>query len=67
MIPLDTIHLPSSLQPFQPACFEWIWRPPVPTTGILNVETVQLAPDGKTYAYSVRRQLDDLYVAVGLK
>ncbi len=40
---------------------------PSDTTGALGVDTLYLTPDGKTYAYSVERQLSTLFVVTGLK
>ena len=35
--------------------------------GILSVDSFHVTPDGKTYVYSVRRVLSDLFLAKGLK
>ena len=41
-------------------------RPPDPS-GVEQVGPIQIAPDEKTYVYSYRRTLDELYLATGLK
>ena len=41
-------------------------RPPDPA-GVDQVGPVLIAPDGKSYVYSYRRVLDDLYLATGLR
>ena len=41
-----------------------------PATGPVGVEQVgpiQIAPDEKSYVYSYRRTLDELYLATGLR
>ncbi|MEO8432082.1 MAG: protein kinase [Acidobacteriota bacterium] len=41
-------------------------RPPDPS-GVEQVGPIQIAPDEKTYVYSYRRTLDELYLATGMK
>jgi hypothetical protein len=46
-----------------------LWKqiqPPDPS-GVEQVGPIQIAPDEKSYVYSYRRTLDDLYLATGLK
>ena len=45
------------------------WRDlsPADPTGIVDVITVRVAPDGSSYAFSYGRQLSDLYAIEGLK
>jgi Tol biopolymer transport system component/predicted Ser/Thr protein kinase len=46
-----------------------LWKeitPPDPA-GVLAVEPVLITPDGKSYVYSYRRILDDLFLVTGLK
>jgi serine/threonine protein kinase/Tol biopolymer transport system component len=45
---------------------EWHTIRPADPAGILDIFPVHMTPDGKTYAYSYRRSLSDLYVATGL-
>jgi len=40
---------------------------PSDPTGTNGIDTVYLTPDGKTYAYSVMRQLSTLFVVTGLR
>jgi hypothetical protein len=40
---------------------------PADTAGVSRIATVFLTPDGKSYAYNVRRDLSDLYLIRGLK
>jgi eukaryotic-like serine/threonine-protein kinase len=42
------------------------FRPPDPA-GVLQVGPVRIAPDGKSYVYSYRRLLHDLYLVTGLR
>lgn len=41
-------------------------RPPDPS-GVEQVGPIQIAPDEKSYVYSYRRVLDELYLATGLR
>jgi hypothetical protein len=41
-------------------------RPPDPS-GVEQVGPIQIAPDEKSYVYSYRRTLDELYLATGLR
>ncbi|MDQ6891761.1 MAG: serine/threonine-protein kinase [Acidobacteriota bacterium] len=41
-------------------------RPPDPS-GVEQVGPIQIAPDEKSYVYSYRRSLDELYLATGMK
>ena len=41
-------------------------RPPDPS-GVEQVGPIQIAPDEKSYVYSYRRTLDELYLATGMK
>ena len=41
-------------------------RPPDPS-GVEQVGPIQISPDEKSWVYSYRRSLDDLYLATGLK
>jgi hypothetical protein len=45
------------------------WRQIVPPdpAGVLLVGPILIAPDGKSYVYSYRRQLDELVLVTGLK
>ena len=36
-------------------------------TGTEGIDTIYLTPDGKTYAYSIMRQLSTLFVVTGLR
>jgi hypothetical protein len=40
---------------------------PLDPAGIFSIDPVRLTPDGKSYVYSYRRLLSDLYVVEGLK
>ena len=40
---------------------------PSDPSGVVDIQTVVLSPDGKAYAYSYRRVLSDLRVVTGLK
>jgi len=40
---------------------------PSDPTGTDGIDTIGLTPDGKTYAYSIMRQLSTLYVVTGLR
>jgi Tol biopolymer transport system component len=40
---------------------------PSDPAGMISVDRVSLTPDGRSYAYSYRRHLSDLYVVEGLK
>ena len=40
--------------------------PPDPA-GVLAISPILITPDGKSYVYSYRRQLDDLYLVENLK
>ena len=40
--------------------------PPDPA-GVLAISPILITPDGKSYAYSYRRLLDDLFLVTGLK
>ena len=42
------------------------FRPPDPA-GVFQVSPAHVAPDGKSYVYSYRRLLEDLYLVTGLK
>jgi hypothetical protein len=42
------------------------YEPPDPT-GVEVAGPIVIAPDGKSYVYSYRRELDELYLATGLK
>jgi Tol biopolymer transport system component/predicted Ser/Thr protein kinase len=46
-----------------------VWQEiaPADRAGLATIVSVQLAPDAKTYAYSLVRLLDDLYISEGLK
>ncbi len=46
-----------------------LWKEiaPADRAGVITMNAVQVAPDGKTYAYGLSRQLDNLYVAEGIK
>ena len=46
-----------------------IWKEIVPPdpAGVLTVGPILIAPDGKSYVYSYRRQLDELLLVKGLK
>jgi len=46
-----------------------LWKEiaPADRAGVITINAVQVAPDGKTYAYGLSRQLDSLYVAEGIK
>ncbi len=46
-----------------------LWRELVPPdrAGIVNISPVQIAPDGKSYAYTYQQQLTDLYLVEGLR
>ena len=41
-------------------------RPPDPS-GVSQVGPIQISPDERTYVYSYRRMLGDLYLATGLR
>ncbi|HLN58224.1 MAG TPA: hypothetical protein VK416_06660, partial [Thermoanaerobaculia bacterium] len=41
-------------------------RPPDPA-GVLSVGPIVMTPDGKSYVYSYRRSLKDLYLVKGLR
>ncbi|MEP6994388.1 MAG: protein kinase [Acidobacteriota bacterium] len=46
-----------------------LWKeltPPDPA-GVLSIGPILIAPDGNSYVYSYRRQLDDLFLVKGLK
>ncbi len=45
------------------------WRElmPADTAGVSRIPSIVLTPDGKSYAYNVRRDLSDLYLIRGLK
>ena len=40
---------------------------PGDAAGLIGISPVALSPDGKSYAYSYRRTLSELYVVDGLK
>ena len=46
-----------------------LWKEIVPPdpAGVLSIGPIYIAPDGKSYIYSYRRQLDDLYLITGLE
>jgi len=46
-----------------------VWRELVPAdlAGVFSVSPVLITPDGSSYAYSVSRELSDLYLVEGLK
>ena len=46
-----------------------LWKEIVPPdpAGVLTVGPILIAPDGKSYVYSYRRQLDELVLVTGLK
>jgi hypothetical protein len=44
----------------------WLVLQPPDATGVTGLSTVLLTPDGRSYAYSYRRVLAELYVADGL-
>ena len=46
-----------------------LWKEIVPPdpAGVLAVGPIYIAPDGKSYVYSYRRQLDDLFLVSGLE
>ncbi|PWT90619.1 MAG: hypothetical protein C5B54_06810, partial [Acidobacteria bacterium] len=46
-----------------------VWKQIAPSdpTGILSVDNFHITPDGKTYVYSVRRILSDLFLVKGLR
>ena len=46
-----------------------LWKEIVPPdpAGVLAVGPIQITPDGRSYVYSYRRTLDDLFVVTGLK
>ena len=45
----------------------WLVLQPPDATGVTGLSTVLLTPDGRSYAYSYRRVLAELYVADGLR
>jgi Tol biopolymer transport system component len=45
----------------------WKALTPADPAGVLSVKPVQITPDGKYYAYSYFRALNDLYIVDGLK
>jgi len=45
----------------------WLELMPADTAGVSRIATLVLTPDGKSYAYNVRRDLSDLYLVRGLK
>ena len=45
----------------------WLELMPADTAGISRVPSIVLTPDGKSYAYNIRRDLSDLYLIRGLK
>ena len=45
----------------------WKELSPADPAGIAGVGPIYMTPDGKTYCYSYRRQLTDLYLASNLK
>ena len=46
-----------------------LWKELVPPdpAGVLAIGPIRITPDGKSYVYSYRRTLEDLYVATGLR
>jgi len=46
-----------------------LWKEIVPPdpAGVLAVGPIVITPDGKSYVYSYRRALDDLFLVTGLK
>jgi hypothetical protein len=46
-----------------------LWKEIVPPdpAGVLTIGPIYITPDGKSYVYSYRRQLDELFLVTGLK
>ena len=46
-----------------------LWKEIVPPdpAGVFTIGPIYIAPDGKSYVYSYRRQLDDLFLVTGVK
>ena len=46
-----------------------LWKEIVPPdpAGVFTIGPIYISPDGKSYVYSYRRQLDDLFLVTGLK
>ena len=46
-----------------------LWKEIVPPdpAGVFTIGPIYVAPDGKSYVYSYRRQLDDLFLVTGMK
>jgi len=44
----------------------WKVLTPADPSGVANISPIQISRDGKTYAYSVYRDLTDLYLVKGL-
>jgi hypothetical protein len=46
-----------------------LWKElrPSDPAGVLNVGPIVITPDGKSYVYSYRRSLKDLYLVKGLR
>jgi len=40
---------------------------PADPAGVARIQVIEMTPDGRTYAYSVSRQLSDLYLVRGVK
>ncbi|MCB1007815.1 MAG: serine/threonine-protein kinase [Acidobacteria bacterium] len=45
----------------------WLELMPADAAGVSRIPTVQMTPDGRTYAYNVARRLSDLYLVRGVK
>ena len=44
----------------------WLELMPADPAGVTRISSVQMTPDGRTYAYNVARQLSDLYLVRGV-
>jgi len=45
----------------------WLELMPADPAGVTRIPTIELSPDGKSYAYNFTRELSDLYLIRGLK
>ncbi len=64
------IEIPARILKYDLATGETtLWKEvsPADPAGISGIGPVHMTPDGKTYCYSYRRQLTDLYLASNLK
>jgi len=45
----------------------WKQLTPLDPASVFSIDPVRIAPDGKSYVYSYRRMLSELYLVDGLK